>query len=326
MPMTRCAWCAVLLAAVIGCANRGNTVLANHTYGTLGHRITSNDPVAGVTTRYHYGAQAAGNVAIGAAQGVREIGYTAADFVVITVDIPATLAGFPIDYDPLSGIGQASRTTDSTLRLTGEVAGRAGANIIALGAYNVVEGTIVYVQTGDEEALSQNVGGQGLLTLATVGAARGVVAGRAAVVRTPVANTAAEAASASLSRGFSLSHTTAIPSRLARVIEAELLGRIRRLGPPGAEDVFVSNAGEVSSISSSRVLAERLTLLNKAGELRTGPFAVIEFDVPAGIASPIFRTNRGFVGFGRTSGGASEFVVPNLTLEELVNVTTRVVP
>jgi len=137
-------------------------------------------------------AEASLNVVIGAAKGVREIGYTAADFVVITVDIPATLAGFPISYDPLSGIGQASRATDSPLRLTGQVAGRAGANIITLGAYNVVEGTIVYVQTGDAEALSQNVGGQGLLTLATVGAARAVVPGRAPVLRKALGDTTTE--------------------------------------------------------------------------------------------------------------------------------------
>jgi len=68
-----------------------------------------------------------------------------------------------------------------------------------------------------------------------------------------------------------------------------------------------------------------LTLLNRAGDLRRGPFAIIEFDTPAGIASPVLRTNPGFVGFGRTAGGVPEFVVPNLRLDELSNVTIRVV-
>ena len=99
-----------------------------------------------------------------------------------------------------------------------------------------------------------------------------------------------------------------------------------RLGAPDAEDVFVTAADDVMGIQSSEALAERLTLLNKAGELRRGPFAVIEFDTPSGIASPIFRTNPGFVGFGRTANGAREFVVPNLTLEELINAIIRTVP
>lgn len=39
---------------------------------------------------------------------------------------------------------------------------------------------------------------------------------------------------------------------------------------------------------------------------------VIEFSTPSeGLASPVFRSNPGFVGGGLTSGGAPEFVIPN---------------
>jgi hypothetical protein len=41
-------------------------------------------------------------------------------------------------------------------------------------------------------------------------------------------------------------------------------------------------------------------------------FTVVKFETPAGgLASPINRTNPGFIGGGRTAGGAPEFVVPN---------------
>jgi Novel toxin 10 len=41
-------------------------------------------------------------------------------------------------------------------------------------------------------------------------------------------------------------------------------------------------------------------------------FQVIRFATPdEGLASPVFRTNPGFVGRGFSSGGAPEFVIPN---------------
>jgi len=117
-----------------------------------------------------------------------------------------------------------------------------------------------------------------------------------------------------------------VPQRVARVIDARLLGRAEQPGPPGAADVFITAADDLAGLTSSEAIAQRLTLLNRAGGLRRGPFAVIEFDAPPGIASPVFRTDPGFVGFGRTAGGAREFVVPNVRFEELSNVTVRRVP
>ena len=46
-------------------------------------------------------------------------------------------------------------------------------------------------------------------------------------------------------------------------------------------------------------------------------FLIIEFNTPRiGISSPINRTNPGFVGFGRTAGGAREFTLPNQLIPE----------
>ena len=63
------------------------------------------------------------------------------------------------------------------------------------------------------------------------------------------------------------------------------------------------------------------------GNLILGARAIVEFDTPAeGLASPVFRTNPGFVGGGLTAGGAIEFVLPNLLISQLQNVAIRIVP
>ena len=47
------------------------------------------------------------------------------------------------------------------------------------------------------------------------------------------------------------------------------------------------------------------------------------FQGNSGIASPVNRTNHGFVGRGLTAGGASEFVIPNGPTRDLANVSRR---
>jgi len=114
-----------------------------------------------------------------------------------------------------------------------------------------------------------------------------------------------------------------IPRRLARVIPGTLedkqVGKIVSLGRPGSPDVFVTAAADIRRIRTARGLAKKLTLVDETGQLRQGPFIVIEFDTPWGIATPVFRNDPGFVGGGRTAGGAREFVVPNLPLNQLSN-------
>ena len=115
------------------------------------------------------GAVAAGNVAVGAAKGARELGYTVVDIVVAPVDIASTLIFNEPLGRPFSQLGQAASNPDDLGRLIATTGSRNVLNAVTAGGFNVVEGTVIYVQTGDAEALSQNVGGQGLLTLGTVG-------------------------------------------------------------------------------------------------------------------------------------------------------------
>jgi RHS repeat-associated protein len=117
-----------------------------------------------------------------------------------------------------------------------------------------------------------------------------------------------------------------VSSTLARVVDARFVNS-PTLGAPGAADVFVTAANDIRGITTSQGLANRLTLLDNAGNLRQGPFAVIQFDTPAsGLASPVFRNNPGFIQGGLSGGGAREFVLPNMPVNQLQNVTTRIIP
>jgi RHS repeat-associated protein len=114
--------------------------------------------------------------------------------------------------------------------------------------------------------------------------------------------------------------TNPVPERMARVVPVRF-AESPTLGAPGAQEVFVTAADDIAGITTSRGLAERLMLVDEAGNLIEGPFAVFEFDVPtSGIASPVFRSSTGFVGGGLTGHGAREFVIPNLPLSALENL------
>lgn len=68
-------------------------------------------------------------------------------------------------------------------------------------------------------------------------------------------------------------------------------------GGPAADDIAGLNAKQI---------AQRLTISP------ADSFTVIKFPTPnSGLASPINRLEPGFVGGGRTAGGAREFVIPN---------------
>lgn len=94
-----------------------------------------------------------------------------------------------------------------------------------------------------------------------------------------------------------------IPARLARVVPGE--GPWPTLGPPDNVDVFVTAADDIVGLDA-------LELSRRLGIPESSSFTVIEFAAPVeGVASPILRSDPGFVGGGVTSGGAREFVVPN---------------
>ncbi|MFC3851678.1 polymorphic toxin type 10 domain-containing protein [Salinispirillum marinum] len=111
-----------------------------------------------------------------------------------------------------------------------------------------------------------------------------------------------------------------IPDTLARVVPDNPITRASdTLGRPGADDVFVTAASDIRGLNASQI-AERLTI----PESPTG-FRVIEFQTPSsGIASPVNRTDPGFIGGGRTAGGAREFVIPNGAIPD--GSSTRVIP
>jgi len=112
--------------------------------------------------------------------------------------------------------------------------------------------------------------------------------------------------------------TNPVSSTLARVVPGNI--NPVTLGAPGEEDVFITNASELTGLSPAQI-AQKLTI----PESPYG-FNIVEFPTSSvtGIATPIGRTNPGFIGGGQTAGGASEFVIPNSLLPP--GSTIRFVP
>ena len=95
-----------------------------------------------------------------------------------------------------------------------------------------------------------------------------------------------------------------VPSMLVRVIPNGI--DATTLGAPGAADVFVTDASQLEGLNAQQISAELGIPESPNG------FQVIQFPTPeCGLASPVFRSNPGFIGGGLTTGGASEFVLPN---------------
>ncbi|MEM9558546.1 MAG: polymorphic toxin type 10 domain-containing protein, partial [Acidobacteriota bacterium] len=97
--------------------------------------------------------------------------------------------------------------------------------------------------------------------------------------------------------------TNEVPDRLARAIPGDV--NFPTLGRLDAEDVFVTSADDIAGMNADEI-AERLTVPHSP------EFTVFEFPTPeAGLATPINRPDPGFIGGGRTAGGAREYVLPN---------------
>lgn len=128
--------------------------------------------------------------------------------------------------------------------------------------------------------------------------------------------------------GLSLSPLkgSGLPARLARVIPEEVAANATALGKAGDLDAFVVGAADLKGLTTSEQIAQKLSLFNKDGSLVKGPFRVIEFDTPtSGLAQPLNRTNTGFINGGKTAGGVTEYVVPNVKISELKNATQTVI-
>ena len=98
--------------------------------------------------------------------------------------------------------------------------------------------------------------------------------------------------------------TNSVPSTLAIVVPGNV--KTTTLGVPSASDVFVTASKDISRLNATQI-AKKLTIPQSSSG-----FNVIQFSTPkTGLASPINRTTPGFIGRGRTAGGAREFTVPN---------------
>jgi RHS repeat-associated protein len=94
-----------------------------------------------------------------------------------------------------------------------------------------------------------------------------------------------------------------VPDELARVVAGRR--QLTTLGRPDAPDVFVVDAEDIAGLDA-RQLARRLTIPE------SDTFTVIRFPAPStGVASPVFRSDPGFIPGGLTRGGAREYVIPN---------------
>jgi hypothetical protein len=95
-----------------------------------------------------------------------------------------------------------------------------------------------------------------------------------------------------------------------------------------ATDGIVWSGYEVAIVPAHAAL--RATILQSCCPIApnsavTPLYRAVEFAPPEyGIASPVFRSDPGFIGGGRTAGGAREFVIPNQPISP--GATVRRVP
>ncbi len=114
-------------------------------------------------------------------------------------------------------------------------------------------------------------------------------------------------------RGSDLSNP--VPDQLSRAIPSGDF-EILSLGRPTDSDVFVTGADDINNLNANQI-SQRLTI--PASD--TG-FDVLTFKTPKeGVASPFNRSDIGFINGGRTAGGAREFILPNLRIEDLIDLS-----
>ena len=110
--------------------------------------------------------------------------------------------------------------------------------------------------------------------------------------------------------GLSRAIANPIPENFARVVPGDI--NPKSLGAPSAADVFVTDAKALEGLTAKEI-AKKLTIPESPSGFR---IVVFPSKNVSGIATPINRINPGFVGGGKTAGGAPEFVIPNGPLPE----------
>lgn len=207
----------------------------------------------------------------------------------------AYAGGNPLSFADPSGFGASSvlDAIQTGLSFLGFVPGFGAFFDIANAAISAVRGNY------GESAFSLAAAVPGIGDFAAAGkiAVTGAVAYKAA----KAINTARTAAT--VERAAARGVANPVPGELARVIPGR--GPFPTLGPPGRADVFVTAADDIAGLTPAQI-SQRLTIP------ASDTFSIIRFPTPStGIASPVFRTDPGFIGGGRTLGGAREFVLPN---------------
>ena len=107
-----------------------------------------------------------------------------------------------------------------------------------------------------------------------------------------------------------------IPETFARVVGGSEAPTA--LGLPHRSDVFVTDAKVLEGLNSSQI-SDLLTIDPRSS------YTIIEFPSKgiSGISTPINRVDQGFIGGGRTAGGAPEFAIPNGPIPN--NAITKIV-
>jgi hypothetical protein len=87
-------------------------------------------------------------------------------------------------------------------------------------------------------------------------------------------------------------------------------------------EAWISAADDLKGIETVKAAAQRLTLVNRNGGLRLDANAIVDLRLKtnSGIASPINRLDSGFVGGGRTAGGAREWIIPSNAEIEIIRI------
>ena len=105
-----------------------------------------------------------------------------------------------------------------------------------------------------------------------------------------------------------------IPKTFARVIPADVNPKM--LGKISDKDVFVTALEDIAGLNAKQI-AQKLNIPESSSGFKIISFSSENIN---DLASPINRTNPGFVGKGLTKNGAREFAIPNQTIPKGANI------
>ncbi len=195
------------------------------------------------------------------------------------------------------------------------------ADKIVMGVFGVA--VISVVTWGIADALAAGAAGAGAAGAGAAGA------GAAPVIDEITGDISAEGSKVvdevgNVIKGMGNTVTNSLPAngKFSTVMSSDYAEAIANKGAlVGKDEFWVTAADDMSGISSAQDAAERLTLIDSNGALRTNGNAILNFELngTSGISSPINRINSGFVQGGLTGGGAREWILAGGT--QILNTT-----